>query len=80
MVLREELPMIHPVIIIVVIVATMVTIAELKPLTSLEELSTHIQDAIIKLSKLKWAMYTISHILPMSTITCAGPHHTCTQE
>ena len=45
MVLGEVLPMIHPEIIVA---ATMVTIAELKPLTSLEELSTHIQDTTIE--------------------------------
>ena len=47
MVLGEELSMIHPVIIMIVIVATMAIIAELKPLTSLEEPSTHIQDTIV---------------------------------
>ena len=45
MVLGKVSPMIHPV---VVIVATMVSITELKPLTYLEEISTHIQDAVVK--------------------------------
>ena len=78
MVLGEVLPMIH---LEIIVVATMVTIAELKTLTSLEELSTHIQDPILAYSKLKWAwaMYSISPTFPMSAVTCANPH-ICTQE
>ncbi len=75
MALGEVLPMIHPT---TVIPATMV-ITKLKPLTSLEELSIHIQNPAAGSIKQWWNIHPISIRLTLSVITCATPH-TCILE